>query len=252
MRQLIVMSAAIALLSSGSPSSSQNTGSRVDPDAVAALRKMGVSLGSLRSFELQADVTQEQVLTTGQKLQFAGTVDVKARRPNAMRMEVNSDRKERTLFYDGKMATLFSPRIGYYATFEAPPTVAALLKVAADKYAIDTPLADLFVWGTDARPEAKLQSAFLVGAETINGRVCSHYAMRQPEADWQVWIADGSQALPCKLVITTTDDAAMPQYTAVYRWTPQQSFADSIFKFTPPSGARKIAIEALPTSASSR
>jgi len=252
MRQLIIISAALAMLSGGSASFSQSPGPQIDADAVAALHKMGASLGSLRSFALHADVTQEQVLTTGQKLQFDGTVDVKARRPNAIRMEVNSDRKVRTLFYDGKTATLFSPRIGYYATFEAPPTIAGMLKMAADKYAIDTPLADLFIWGTDARPEDKLQSAFLVGTETINGSVCDHYAMRQPEADWQVWIAEGNQALPCKLVITTTDDAAMPQYTAVYRWTPQQSFADSTFKFTPPSGARKIAIEALPASASSR
>src|SRR4029453_7800711 len=114
MRQLITLSAALALLSSASPSLSQSAGSQIDPDAVAALHKMGASLGSLRTFELHADVTQEEVLTSDQKLQFSGTVEVKAQRPNALRMDLKSDRKDRTLYYDGKTATLFSPRIGYY------------------------------------------------------------------------------------------------------------------------------------------
>jgi hypothetical protein len=213
---------------------------------------MGAALGGLQSFEVHADVTQEEVLTTGQKLQFGGTVDVKARRPNAVRMDVKSDRKDRTLFYDGKRATLFSPRVGYYATFAAPPTIAEMLKMAAEKYAIETPLADLFAWGKDPQAESKLQSAFRIGTETINGKICDQYAMRQPEADWQVWIEEGSQALPCKLVITTTDDPAMPQYSAVYRWTPRETFADSTFAFSPPANSRKIAIEALPAAASSQ
>jgi hypothetical protein len=242
----------VAGISSAASGQQQQQNAKLDADAVAALHKMGAALGGLHSFGLHADVTQEEVLTTGQKLQFGGTVDVKARRPNAVRMDVKSDRKERTLYYDGKTATLFSPRIGYYATFAAPPTIGELLKMASAKYGIETPLSDLFIWGTDPNAESKLQSAFRVGTELINGHVCDQYAMRQPQADWQVWIAEGSEALPCKLVITTTDDPAMPQYSAVYSWTPRETLADSTFSFSPPANSRKIAIEALPAAASSQ
>jgi hypothetical protein len=258
MRRFATIAVSVAVLSAAAPAQEtatppQNAATQTrDADAVAALEKMGASLRALKSFAVHADFTQEQVLTSGQKLQFAGTVDVKARRPNGIRVDVNSDRQARTLYYDGKTATLFSPRVGYYATFAAPATIGELLKIAADKYAIDTPLADLFVWGADTDAAAKLQSAFKVGTATINGKVCDQYAMRQPEADWQVWIEQGGQALPCKLVITTTDDPSMPQYTAVYRWTPQQSLAAGTFTFTPPANARKIAIAASTATASSQ
>jgi hypothetical protein len=257
MLRLATIAVSVAVLSAAAPA--QQTAPQQeaaipgrDADAVAALEKMGASLRALQSFGVHADFTQEQVLTSGQKLQFAGTVDVKARRPNAIRVDINSDRQARTLYYDGKTATLFSPHVGYYATFAAPPTIGELLKIASDKYAIDTPLADLFVWGSDAGAAAKLQSAFKVGTATINGKVCDQYAMRQANTDWQVWIEQGGQALPCKLVITTTDDPSMPQYAAVYRWTPQQALAESTFTFTPPANSRKIAIATSPATASSQ
>src|SRR5258707_1098243 len=97
----------LVLVSAGAVAQPANAPTR-DPDAMAALAKMGASLRGLQSFAVHADVTQEEVLTTGQKLQFGSTVDVKARRPNAIRMDVASDRKTRTLYYDGKTATLFS------------------------------------------------------------------------------------------------------------------------------------------------
>lgn len=250
MEKLFMLVAGAVIASPIAASTAWAQAAQKDPDAIAALHKMGAALRGLQSFGVHADVIEEEVLTTGQKLQSSGTIDIKARRPNAIRMDVKSDKKERTLYYDGKNATLFSPRLGYYATFAAPPTIAEMLKAASEKYAIETPLADLFAWGGGTDPAAQLQSAFRVGTETINGQICDHYAMRQTGNDWQVWIQQGANALPCKLVITTTDDPSMPQYSAVYRWAPQENHAARTFVFTPPPNARKIAF--LPAPPSSR
>ena len=67
--------------------------------------------------------------------------------------------------------------------------------------------------------------------------------MRQDDVDWQVWIRQKGAALPCKLVITSTDDPSLPQYSAVYTWMPQQTHAASVFTFVPPKDSRKILIE---------
>jgi hypothetical protein len=246
MRLLLMCSATALLIAMSGTAPAQNPGAGKDPDAIAALDRMGSALRKLQNFALHADVTRDEVLTTGQKLQFVGTVEIKARRPDGLRMDIKSDETERTFYYDGKNATLVSPRIGYYATFAAPPTIAETLKIASDRYGIETPMADLFAWGSDPAAVAKVQSAFMVGTETIRGQACDHYAMRQEGSDWEVWIRQGADALPCKLVITTTDDPSMPEFSAVYDWNPQQSFAASDFTFSPPANARKIAFGVIP------
>ncbi len=43
----------------------------IEPETMATLDKMGASLRKLQSFEVLADATNEQVLTTGQKIQSA-------------------------------------------------------------------------------------------------------------------------------------------------------------------------------------
>ncbi len=245
-----VLAASLALSAApaqdGEAQSQASSGQR-DPDAIAALGKMGESLRGLQNFDVHADVTREEVLTSGQKLQFGGTVDMKARRPDGLRVDIKSDRQERSLYYDGKTATLYSPRLGYYASFDAPPTIREVVALAADRYGIEVPMADLFTWGTDASDSARIQSAFRVGTETIGDRVCDHYAVRQDGVDWQIWIREGEEALPCKIVITTTDDPSMPQYSAVYDWSPGGAHAANTFTFTPPASARKIAFADVPT-----
>jgi len=81
-----------------------------------------------------------------------------------------------------------------------------------------------------------------MGPGEVLGTTCQHYAFRQEGADWQVWIQKGDFPLPRKLVITTTDDPARPQHTAVYLWNLAPSVNDAAFTFTPPSGARKIVL----------
>lgn len=221
----------------------------VEPEAVEALNKMGASLRALTSLALHADVTTEQVLMSGQKLQSGGTIDLKARRPDRLRMDIVSDRQSRSLYYDGKTATLYAPRLGYFATFQASPTIREMLANAEEKHGLDFPLTDLFEWGTSSSDHQDLQSAFWVDSETIKGHVCDQYAMRQEGQDWQVWIRQGANALPCKLVITTTDDSSMPQYSIVFDWQPATGFAADTFAFKAPADTRRIAIGVVPAVA---
>lgn len=214
----------------------------VDPAAVAALDKMAAALRAHEVFDLAADTTNEDVLGSGEKLQYEGKVRIVARRPDRFRVSVASDTRSRDYVYDGKTVTIFSPKHGMYTTFDAPPTIRETIEMARDKHGVELPLADLFAWGTDRASAKKLTSGFLVRPETIGGRACNHYAFRQPGADWQIWIANDESALPCKLVITNSEDASMPQYTAVLRWSFPKTVADADFIFTPPSGAKKIAM----------
>jgi hypothetical protein len=216
--------------------------SAVDPDALAALEKMGAALRARNTFVMNADVTTEDVLDSGEKLQFAGTLEVQARRPDRFRLSAVSDLRDRQIYYDGKSVTVHAPKLGVYASFAAPATIAQTLQIARERYDIELPLADLFTWGTDVSAAAKLTSGFLVRPETIGGRSCNHYAFRQENVDWQIWIATAEPALPCKLVITNTEDDSRPQYTAVLRWSFPPTVAENVFAFAAPASSAKIVI----------
>ena len=116
----------------------------VDPDAIAALHKMGAFLRDQQKFAVRASVTTDDLLASGQKVQLDGAIQLMVRRPDRLRAEVRGDRRDERIYYDGNTFTIFGEKAGYYASFQAPATLAELKDVAEKRYGIDLPLADLF------------------------------------------------------------------------------------------------------------
>ena len=52
----------------------------------------------------------------------------------------------------------------------------------------------------------------------MGGADTDHYAFRQGDVDWQIWIERGERPLPRKLVITTREEVGQPQYSAELTW----------------------------------
>jgi hypothetical protein len=220
-----------------------------DPAALAAMNRMSGALLKMMNVNVRADITAEDVLVSGQKLQYGGTMEIVARRPNMMRASLKLGPAERTLYYDGKTMTMSAPSLGVYASAAAPPTIKEMLDKAEDQYGLEIPLADLFKWSSDPTLAAKLTSAFPAGKETIGGFTCEHYAMRQKGVDWQIWIREGENALPCKLVIAMTGDPAQPQFSAVYSWSDAEPPGAEAYTFTPPAGSNPITFGTIKTAA---
>jgi hypothetical protein len=226
--------------------------SEVDPDAKAALNKMGSYLRTLKAFQVDATTTRDDVLDNGQVIQYSAKVNVLARLPDRMRVEVNSDEKDRMYFFDGKNFTIFAERAGFYAVVPAPPTLAKLSDDLNEKYDIQLPLDDLFLWGTEKEKGGELTGAYDVGPSEVGGVSCEHYAFRQKGLDWQVWIQLGDYPLPRKLVLSTLTDEARPQYSSTLTWNLAPSFDESAFIFDPPKDAQKIVIAQLQSPAAEK
>ena len=210
----------------------------IDPRAMDALDRMGKALRALQQFEVHADSTSELVLESGEKVEFGGTVDYKVKAPHGLYARLHSDRRERELYYDGKSLTIYAPKSKFYATLPAPGTLGALVEKAQSDYGLEMPLADLFVWGTEKAPVSEIQRATFVGPAFIGETPVAHYAYRQGDSDWQVWL-DGD-ALPRKLVIVDNDSAERPEYTAVLDWNKAASPPADAFAFKPGADAYEI------------
>ncbi|HEX9172549.1 MAG TPA: DUF2092 domain-containing protein [Telluria sp.] len=215
----------------------------IDPQAISALEHMGAYLRTLRAFEVAARSTTENVMDDGMKLQFDGRAQLKVRRPDRLRVDIFTDRKQRQIYYDGKAVTVYGPRVKYYATVAAPPTLGATIQVLTKKYGIELPLADLFYWGTDQAPLAEITAARYIGPATVDGKPADQYAFRQEGVDWQVWIQQGKTPLPLKMAITSREQPAAPTHSAWLHWNLAPRLSEATFAFKPPPGAMKIVMQ---------
>jgi hypothetical protein len=232
--------------------SSAQQAAQKDPGAMGALDKMGAYLRSVRAFQVQADVTQEEVLDNGEKIQFAHRTNLLAQAPDRVMIDIEGDRQSRLYLFDRGTFTAYARRAGYYATMTTKTTIVELADVLDDQYDMELPLIDLFLWGGPRSSVKEITSAADIGPSQVGGVSCEHYAFRQPGLDWQVWIQKGDFPLPRKLVLTTTTDEARPQHTSVLTWNLAPAYNDAAFQFVPPPGVNKIKFADAETVAKAR
>ena len=227
------------------PEPAKAAASAINPGSIQALKDMGAHLQTLVRFSVSTELTGERVLTDGQKLQHSASAELDAHRPNMLRARMFSARAEREIFYDGKLATIYIPAQKAYSTVEFTGNLGELISKLEQRYGVEIPLSDLFLWGTPAAPLDKIDSAMNAGQDYIGKDLCDHYAFRQGNVDWQIWITTGSKPLPRKLVITNRSDEARPQSVSLIDWNLKPTFKDSVFKFTPPKGATAVELHSL-------
>ena len=217
----------------------------VNPGAIQALKDMGAHLQTLKRFQVSTELTGERVLADGQKLQHTATADMDVERPNRIRARMWSARSEREIIYDGKTVTLFMPAQKAYSTVAFTENLGGLVQKLEERYGVEIPLSDLFLWGTPAAPVDKIDSAMNAGQDFIGKDICDHYAFRQGKFDWQIWITTGSKPLPRRLVITNRSDEERQQSVSLIEWNLKPTFKDSVFRFTPPKGATAVELRTL-------
>ena len=213
----------------------------IEDGAIDALKEMSAYLMSLNTVAITSQGSLDVVTADGQRIQLDGTTNYKIRRPGFV-VDYDSDIKSRRFVYDGKNFTVYSPKLGYYATVAAPGTNREVLDTIYDKFGIALPLEDLFRWA-DASYADRLQairSAYEVGSATIDGVPTDHFAFREQDVDWEVWIEQGARPLPRKLVIVDRTDPSRPTFIARLNWIPNATFTDSDFTFVPDSNAKRI------------
>jgi hypothetical protein len=209
---------------------------------------MGTFLRGLKHLHLSADSDTDQVLDNGQTIQFSYRTELIASAPDKLRVSVIDGPYRKTLFYNGKRFVLFDQGQRYYASGEAPSTIHALLEDMNQRYGVVLPLADLFRWNATAAQEVGISTALYINDQEIDGRLCAHYAYRQPGVDWQLWVHLGPRPLPCQLVIVRQDAEALPRHSVRYQWIEDPPAPASAFEFVPPAGVHAVPLREMAPS----
>lgn len=213
----------------------------IEDGAIDALKEMSNFLMTAKTLAITSHGSLDVVTNDGQRIQLDGTTNYKIRRPGFV-IDYHSDIKSRRFIYDGKTFTVYSPKLGYYSSVPAPATNREVLDTIYKKFGIQLPLEDLFRWGdgTNADRIKALKSAYEVGSATVDGVATDHFAFREADVDWEVWIQKGDQAWPRKLVIVDRTDPSRPTFTARLTWQMNPAFTDADFTFVPDANAKRI------------
>lgn len=213
----------------------------IEDEAIDAIKEMSNFLVSANTLAITSQGSLDVVTNDGQRIQLDGTTKYKVRKPGFV-IDYSSNIKDRRFIYDGKTFTVYSPKLGFYAQAPAPATNRETLDAIYNKFGISLPLEDLFRWGDGSNADRiqALKSAYEVGSATIDGVDTDHFAFREADVDWEVWIQKGDQPVPRKLVIVDRTDPARPTFTARLNWQINPTFTDADFTFVPDANAKKI------------
>jgi hypothetical protein len=212
-----------------------------DPEAERLLKVSTDFLARQQRFSIDTRNSLEIVLKSGQKIEFNHRARQSVQRPNKLRAERTGDLVDQVFIYDGKSLTLYNPGDKAYATVAVPGTLEGMLDFARTSLDIVAPAADLIDKNAYQVLTASVTQSLVVGKAVIEGVRCDHLAFRAPLVDWQIWIQEGAQPLPRKMVITTRDMVGAPQFSVtVTKWNLKPAFGAQTFAFTPPAGAVKV------------
>src|SRR5262245_35574135 len=214
--------------------------------AMATLQRMADFLSHAQHISVTAEIGFDVVQASGEKLEFGETRQFLIRRPDRMRVGITKrDGSASGFRFDGQEIAVFNTREQVYATAAKPGTLDEAIAYFINDLDMRFPLAELFSTRLAESLAAKVRTAYNVGAEHIMGIPCEHLALRGDQNDMQLWVAQGDQPLPCRLVITYRAAEGQPQFWAQFSdWNLSPDVSDAQFIFTPPEGAAKIACAA--------
>ena len=222
---------------------------QIEPQVDELLREMSRFLRSRNTFALKAEIIRDEVLPTGERVQFGRRTSAVIRRPDRLWAKTDGDRRQGEMFYDGKQVTLFDSAEKHYAVVDAPSSIDETFDYLVEEYGFSIPLADLFFSDPYTVLSENLTSGRYLGLSTIDQIKCHHLAFRQANIDWQLWIADGKEPLPKKIVITYKREFGVPQFAAVFSgWDFSTETDEQRFLFVAPKGVEQIELLSLADS----
>jgi hypothetical protein len=226
--------------------SDQKQGSAQSPSelqAMSILKNMSEYLAHTESYRVTMRDGYDVIQESGHKIEFGEFRIVTVSRSDRLRIEVErSDGQKDLVSFDGEDMTIYTTNHDIYATSSRQGTLDQAIKYALDDLKIRMPLALMFLSTLPSELDNLVVSADYVENTTITDVPCDHLAVRTAGGvDFQVWVAQGSEPLPRRIVITYKEEPGQPQFSADFsNWNLAPDVSDALFGLTPPNGAERI------------
>jgi len=195
------------------------------------------------AFSAKGNFGGDLILENGQIVEHGSNFTLVFSRPAKLYLQLNSrDGYEATMFFDGETITLASTHDGQhiYDTTPQPGDVNESLDFMVGLTGGPREL-DFFLTQQLTQSLNRMRTGFHVGTSIIGGVLCDHLAVRTDVKDGQVWIEQGDEPKPWRILITHREEQAQPRFWAQFdEWNFSPELSESTFRYTPPEGAIKF------------
>lgn len=214
-----------------------------EPDPKATFKRMTDFLAQVQQLSVTVESEFDVVQDSGEKYSFGETRTIVIRRPNHFRIDTaKRDGDKSGTIFNGKDITSFDVTENVYATVAKSGSVDDAIVYFIDDLDMRMPLAELFSNTLVKTLPERVLTADYIEQATIAGVPCDHIGIHGERVGFQVWVAQGDRPLPQRVIITYERAEGQPQYRAQFNeWNLSPTAPDSLFVFTPPDGATKIA-----------
>lgn len=203
------------------------------------------NLTKQRSFTVDMDVTYDDVLDSGAKIQYSAYQNIWVQKPDRLRSDYTGDERVTRFFYDGKTFTLEDRQRDLYVTKPAPNTLDKALDQVEQRYGITIPMSNLAANDPCADLKADVTQIIFIGNDMVNREPMYHLLLIGSDRDYQIWVTQDTPPVLRKAIITYKTLPGSPQYTAILSdWNFNPSMPADTFTFQP--GSESIGIELLP------
>jgi len=249
MKLLFSIVSIVGLLCAGAVFAATNeveNASSVDPEAMSILMKMADFLAKAKSFSVTIESGYDAVQDDGQKIEFGSVRKVLVERPNRMREDVEQrDGTKAEFIFNGEEIYAFNAKNNVYGTAEKPGNIDAAVAYFTDDLGMRMPLSEIYSAELPKFLKKNIRILDYVEDARIDGVNCDHLAARMDNGDVQVWIEQGKKPLLRRIIVTYKNALGQPQYRAQLKnWDFSPKVSSSLFTFSPPKGAERIAFAA--------
>ncbi len=225
-----------------SPTRQATEAERIDPRAVAELKKTTTLLDSKARLALKVRATWEAIQGSGMKLQFEADQEIGIKRPNQIySISKRNDGAARKLWYERGTLTYLDVEANEYSQLSVPETINEMLDDVLEHYDIPAPpMLDFLYSDAETSFLSEITDALYVGVCLQGGKMCHHLAFSKVDVDYQVWIPTEGRPLPVKYSITWTDEPLLPWFTVDFlEWNTEPTFPEGTFTAAVPPGAKR-------------
>lgn len=210
--------------------------------AKALLLKMANFLAKAPAFSVTMRSGYDAIQEDGQVIEFGERRRILLQRPDRVRIEVErSDGDQGLVIFDGKGITVFKADDNLYARAEQPGTLDEAVVYLVKDLQMTLPLARMFRSDLPQDLEQQVTTISYVEENFLFDVPTDHLAVRSADVDLQIWIAQGEQPLPRRVILTYRNAPGQPQFRADFLdWSLSPGIPADSFTFIPPADAEQI------------
>jgi len=229
------------LILAGTVAVAGETKNRKDSKALDVLNQMGAYTASLDQGIIKGEIFADARLDAGLMVSNPSEIILKFDKPGSLYVETFDGMNTRKIYIHKGILTIFNSETNYYAQTPVPEKIEDAMQFAMEKLELDLPLGELFF--ADSAIEIVTDQdtvLYLTDKSRIHGVDCHHIAVRGDEMDLQMWVEEGAQPTPRKMLIAMKWEGGSPRHAALMKWSKVDGFDPKTFEFKPPEGALKI------------